>query len=153
MGMKDLFWMTQAYELALLAKKQGDVPVGAVLVSANGTLLGQGWNQVVQGNDPCGHAELFAIREAAWQLGNYRLPNTTLYVTLEPCSMCAGAVVHARIKRLVFATRDFKAGAAGSVYNLLKGYPLNHQVQIDEGVLQQDCAALLTDFFKKRRGV
>jgi tRNA(adenine34) deaminase len=151
MGMKDLFWMSQAYKLALMAKEQGEVPVGAVLVAANDTLLGRGWNQVVQGNDPCGHAELIAIRKAALQLGNFRLPKTTLYVTLEPCSMCAGALVHARIERLVFATRDFKAGAAGSVCNLLQGYPLNHQVQIDEGILQQECANLLADFFQTLR--
>jgi tRNA(adenine34) deaminase len=151
MGMKDLYWMTQAYRLALIAKEQGEVPVGAVLVAANNTWLGHGWNQVIQSNDPCGHAELIAIRQAALQLSNFRLPNTTLYVTLEPCVMCAGALVHARIERLVFATRDFKAGAAGSVYNLLQGYPLNHQVQIDESILQQECANLLADFFEKLR--
>lgn len=144
--------MAQAYELALKAKEQGEVPVGALIVAAdNTTLLGQGWNQVIQTNDPCAHAELIAIRAAAARLHNYRLLNTTLYVTLEPCSMCAGALIHARIERLVFATRDFKAGAAGSVYNLLQGYPLNHQVQIDEGIMQQPCATLLADFFKSRR--
>lgn len=147
----DLYWMTQAYELALKAKEQGEVPVGAVLVAADKTLLGQGWNQVIQNNDPCAHAEINAIRAAALALNNYRLINTTLYVTLEPCSMCAGALIHARVSRLVFATRDFRAGAAGSVYNLLKGFPLNHQVQIDEGIKQQDCAALLSNFFAERR--
>ncbi|STX42082.1 tRNA-specific adenosine deaminase [Legionella donaldsonii] len=152
MGINDAFWMAQAYEFALKAKEQGEVPVGAVLVADdNVTLLGQGWNQVIQTNDPCAHAELMAIRAAATRLHNYRLLNTTLYVTLEPCSMCAGALIHARIARLVFATRDFKAGAAGSVYNLLQGYPLNHQVQIDEGIMQQPCATLLADFFKNRR--
>ncbi|WP_019216711.1 tRNA adenosine(34) deaminase TadA [Legionella tunisiensis] len=144
--------MAQAYDFALTAKEQGEVPVGAVLVADdNTTLLGRGWNQVIQTNDPCAHAELIAIRAAAACLQNYRLLNTTLYVTLEPCSMCAGALIHARIARLVFATRDFKAGAAGSVYNLLQGYPLNHQVQIDEGIMQQPCATLLADFFKSRR--
>lgn len=144
--------MAQAYDLALKAKEQGEVPVGAVLVANdNTTVLGQGWNQVIRTNDPCAHAELIAIRAAAARLHNYRLLNTTLYVTLEPCPMCAGALVHARIARLVFATRDFKTGAAGSVYNLLQGYPLNHQVQIDEGIMQQPCATLLADFFKNRR--
>ena len=151
MGIKDSFWMTQAYELALKAKEENEVPVGAVLVSAENSLVGRGWNQVLQRKDPCAHAELIAIREAAFHLNNHRLLNTTLYVTLEPCSMCAGALVQARIGRIVFATRDFKAGSAGSVYNLLQGYPLNHKVQIDEGVMQQDCAALLADFFRERR--
>ncbi|KTC86517.1 tRNA adenosine(34) deaminase TadA [Legionella brunensis] len=147
----DSFWMTKAYELAVKAKEQGEVPVGAVLIDTDNNLLGYGWNQVLQNNDPCAHAELIAIRKAATQIQNYRLIDTTLYVTLEPCVMCAGALVHARIKRLVFATRDFKAGAAGSVYNLLQGYPLNHQVHIDEGVMQENCAHLLADFFKERR--
>ncbi|ASQ46091.1 tRNA-specific adenosine deaminase [Legionella clemsonensis] len=152
MGIKDFFWMTEAYNLALKAKDQGEIPVGAVLVAENNQLLGRGWNQVLQKHDPCAHAELIALREAARQLQNYRLLNTTLYVTLEPCAMCAGALVHARVKRVVFATRDFKAGAAGSVYNLLQGYPLNHRVIIDEGIMQQECALLLTDFFKAKRG-
>lgn len=143
--------MKQAYDLALIARDQGEVPVGALLVSDDNQCIGRGWNQVLQSNDPTAHAECVAIREAAAHVHNYRLQNTTLYVTLEPCCMCAGAMVHARIKRLVFAARDVKTGAAGSVYNLLRGYPLNHHVQIDEGVLQDDCTALLTDFFKRRR--
>ena len=152
MGMNDLFWMKHAYDLALAARAQGEVPIGAVLVSEDNQILGRGWNQVVQTNDPSAHAEILAIRDAASVVKNYRLRNTTLYVTLEPCCMCAGALVHARIKRLVFATRDLKAGAAGSIYNLLQGYPLNHKVQIDEGILQQECASLLADFFKECRG-
>lgn len=143
--------MAEAYKLALKAKEQGEVPVGAVLIDDNNQPIGSGFNQVLQRNDPCAHAELIAIRNAAIQLHNYRLLNTTLYVTLEPCAMCAGALVHARIKRLVFAARDFKAGAAGSVYNLLQGYPLNHQVIIDEGIMLDDCVQLLTDFFKVKR--
>ncbi len=150
MGVTDSFWMGQAYELALKAKAQGEVPVGAVLVTQENLLLGSGWNQVIQSNDPSAHAELIAIREAACKLRNYRLLNTTLYVTLEPCPMCAGALVHARISRLVFATRDFKTGAAGSVFNLLAGCPLNHKVQIDEGVMQKNCADLLSVFFRNR---
>ena len=149
--MSDLAWMKQAFDLALMAQAQGEVPVGAVLVSEDNQLIGRGWNQVLQTNDPSAHAEIMAIREAAHYLHNYRLQNTTLYVTLEPCCMCAGALVHARIKRLVFATRDLQAGAAGSSFNLLQGYPLNHQVQIDEGPLQKESAALLADFFKDRR--
>ena len=149
--MSDLFWMKQAFDQALIAGEQGEVPVGAVLVGENNQLLSSGRNQVVQTNDPTAHAEIVALRGAATQLNNYRLENSTLYVTLEPCCMCAGALVHARIKRLVFATRDFKAGAAGSVFNLLKGHPLNHQVHIDDGILQRDCSDLLVDFFKCRR--
>ena len=149
--MSDLFWMQQAFDLAVIAGEQGEIPVGAVLVGENNQVIGRGFNQVLHTNDPSAHAELIAIREGAAYLQNYRLQNTTLYVTLEPCCMCAGALVHARIKRLVFATRDFKAGAAGSIFNLLQGYPLNHQVQIDEGVLQQECAQLLEGFFRARR--
>ncbi len=147
----DLSWMKEAYALALMSKSVGEVPIGALVVSHDNRILGRGWNQVVHQHDPSAHAEINAIREASRALQNYRLENATLYVTLEPCCMCAGAMVHARIKRLVFATRDFKAGAAGSVYNLLQGYPLNHQIQIDEGFLQQECQALLSDFFKDRR--
>lgn len=149
--MNDLFWMKEAFALALMAQDQGEVPVGAILVDESDKILGRGWNQVLKTNDPTAHAEIVALREACSQSQNYRLQNTTLYVTLEPCCMCAGALVHARIKRLVFATRDFKVGAAGSVFNLLQGGALNHQVHIDEGVLQHECASLLTDFFKARR--
>jgi len=149
--MTDRFWMRQAYELALQAKSLNEVPVGAVLVGADNQLLGQGYNCVIQDNDPCGHAEIIALRNAAALINNYRLNGTTLYVTLEPCPMCAGALVHARVDRIVFATRDLKTGAAGSVYNLLQGYPLNHKVQIDEGILQSECAQLLSDFFQQVR--
>ena len=149
--MHDRIWMQKALELARIAQAQGEVPVGAVLVSDSNQLLGSGWNQVLQKQDPTSHAEIVAIRNAATRVENYRLENTTLYVTLEPCCMCAGALVHARVQRLVFATRDLKAGAAGSVYNLLQGYPLNHSLQIDEGILQQESALLLADFFKARR--
>ncbi|AHE67265.1 cytosine/adenosine deaminase [Legionella oakridgensis ATCC 33761 = DSM 21215] len=143
--------MSQALEMALKAKAQGEVPIGAVLVSSDNRLLGRGWNQVIQTHDPTAHAEMMAIREASSYLENYRLLDSTLYVTLEPCSMCAGALVHSRIRRLVFAARDFKAGAAGSVYNLMRGYPLNHAIQVDEGPLQENAAALLRDFFESRR--
>ncbi|KTD03560.1 tRNA adenosine(34) deaminase TadA [Fluoribacter gormanii] len=149
--MNDHYWMQKAYEQAILAQAQGDVPVGAVLVSKDNQLLSLGRNCIQNSHDPSDHAEVRAIRNASQQLKNHRLLDTTLYVTLEPCAMCAGLIVHARIKRLVFATRDFKAGAAGSVYNLLQGYPLNHKVQIDEGIMQAECALLLTDFFQMCR--
>ncbi|MGC1181462.1 tRNA adenosine(34) deaminase TadA [Legionella sp.] len=149
--MNDHYWMEIAYKQAFLAQSEGEVPVGAVLVNMEGVLLGVGRNAVQNSHDPADHAEVRVIRQASQQLKNHRLLGTTLYVTLEPCSMCAGLLVHARIKRLVFATRDFKAGAAGSVCNLLQGNPLNHRVQIDEGIMQQESALLLSDFFKTCR--
>ncbi|CAM2987559.1 tRNA adenosine(34) deaminase TadA [Legionella worsleiensis] len=149
--MNDKFWMQMAYEQALLAQSEGEVPVGAVLVSHDNILLGSGRNAVQKSNDPSDHAEFISIRRACQQLQNHRLLNTTLYVTLEPCVMCAGLIVQARIKRLVFAARDFKAGAAGSVFNLLQGYPLNHKVLIDEGVMHTECSNLLSNFFKACR--
>lgn len=149
--MRDIDWMREAFSLAQIAYAKDEVPVGAVLISADGVLLGSGYNQMLSLNDPTAHAEILAIRNASNLVNNYRLAGSTLYVTLEPCSMCAGAMVHARIKRLVFATRDFKSGAAGSVYNLLKGFPLNHQIQIDEGVMQKQAEELLVKFFSDRR--
>jgi len=149
--MSDSYWMQQAYELALQAEPLGEVPVGAVLVDECGQAIGRGFNQVITKNDPTAHAEVQALREAAVYQQNYRLLNSTLYVTLEPCVMCAGAMVHARIKRLVFAARDIKVGAAGSVCNVLNGHPWNHPVQIDEGIMVDACAELLSNFFAKRR--
>ena len=151
MGMSDKFWMELAFEQASLAGCVGEVPVGAVLVSQDGELLGVGRNTLQNSHDPSGHAEVNAIRQASQVVQSSRLVDSTLFVTLEPCVMCAGLIVHARIRRLVFATRDFKAGAAGSVFNLLQGYPLNHQVIIDEGIMQHECSQLLTDFFKTLR--
>jgi len=149
--MTDHDWIQQAYQEAVAAKTINEVPVGAVIVSPDGQLLAAAGNRVISNQDPCAHAEILAIRMAANQLLNYRLDDCQLFVTLEPCVMCAGAIVHARLKRLVFATRDLRAGAAGSVYNLLRGAPLNHQVIIDEGIMQQECAELLETFFKQRR--
>lgn len=149
--MNDKIWMQQAFEQALLAREEGEVPVGAVLIDKDNQLLGVGRNSLQASHDPTDHAEIKAIRQAAQTVQNHRLLDSTLYVTLEPCVMCAGLIVHSRIKRLVFATRDFKAGAAGSVFNLLQGYPLNHSVLIDEGIMQHECSTLLSDFFKQLR--
>jgi tRNA(adenine34) deaminase len=149
--MDDLAWMQKAYQLALQAEAAGEVPVGAVLVSSDGVLQGSGFNQVITQHDPTAHAEVLALREAAQKAQNYRLLDTTLYVTLEPCAMCAGALLQARCTRLVFATRDLKTGAAGSVFNLLGSQTLNHRIQIDEGPMQQASADLLSSFFQKRR--
>lgn len=151
MGMNDKYWMRCAYNEAVIAQTAGEVPVGAVLVNKDNEIVGRGRNTLQYTHDPSGHAEFNAIRQAAQLIKNHRLLDTTLYVTLEPCAMCAGLIVHARIKRLVFATRDLKAGAAGSVFNLLQGHPLNHKVIIDEGIMQQECSLLLTDFFKSCR--
>jgi tRNA(adenine34) deaminase len=143
--------MEQAYEQAVQAQLSGEVPVGAVLVDADNQLLSRNHNRVIHQNDPTAHAEMLVLRDAAKLCSNHRLEGCTLYVTLEPCCMCAGALVHARISRVVFSCRDFKAGAAGSVCNLLRGYPLNHRIQIDEGFLQTECSTLLSHFFEARR--
>lgn len=146
----DLAWMRRALTLARHAGEQGEVPVGAVLVS-DGALLGEGWNQPIAGHDPSAHAEMLALRAAARTLGNYRLPGTTLYVTLEPCVMCAGAIVHARVERLVFGARDPKAGAVDSVYDVIARPRLNHVVAWSGGVLEEECGGVLREFFRARR--
>lgn len=148
--MTDEDWMRHAIMLAAKAEQQGEVPVGAVLVKDN-VLLAEGWNQMISLNDPSAHAEMQAIRAAAAQLENYRLPGCTLYVTLEPCTMCAGVMVHSRIGRLVFGTTDAKTGAAGSVLNLVQYAQFNHQLEVVSGVLAQECAAQLSGFFQRRR--
>ena len=150
-GENDLYWMTKAYELAQQAEEQGEVPVGAVLVNTENQCIGEGCNQPITGHDPTAHAEIVAIRNAANLLGNYRLPGTTLYVTLEPCPMCAGAIIHARISRVVIATPDPRSGSAGSVYNLLDSMQLNHRATVTTGILQHECSTLLKSFFLDKR--
>ncbi|MEA1891008.1 MAG: tRNA adenosine(34) deaminase TadA [Pseudomonadota bacterium] len=147
----DLHWMNKARELANKAADHDEVPVGAVLVDADNQCVGEGWNQPISTDDPTAHAEIIALRDAAKRLANYRLPDTTLYVTLEPCPMCAGAIIHARIRRVVIATPDPRTGSAGSVYNLLNSPHLNHQVDVNAGVLQHECSTLLKKFFLKKR--
>lgn len=149
---KDLFWMAHAYRLAEQAAKQGEVPVGAVLVLEN-QLIAEAWNQSIQNNDPCGHAEVIALQRGGEKIGNYRLVDSTLYVTLEPCPMCAGAMVHARVKRLVYGAFDLKTGAAGSVFNLVDDAQLNHQLEVKSGVLEEECSHQISAFFKARRQV
>ena len=143
-------WMRYALQLAQQAALQGEVPVGAVLVQDD-NILGEGWNQPISLNDPSAHAEMLAMRTAGQVAANYRLPNTTLYVTLEPCCMCAGAMIHARIARVVFGAYDPKTGAAGSLFSVLNDPRHNHQVQISGGVLAEECAELLRTFFRERR--
>ena len=150
-GAVDRSFMTRALALAAAAREAGDVPVGA-LVARGGAVLGQGANRVVRDADPSAHAEIVALRAAGAAAGNYRLPGTTLYVTLEPCAMCAGAIVHARAERVVFAAFDPRVGAGGSVFNLLDSPHLNHRCVISSGLLADEAAALLDDFFAARRG-
>lgn len=145
------YWMQQALALADQAKSQGEVPVGALIVKDN-QLISSGYNQPITQCDPSAHAEIIALRAAAKQLGNYRLLGAELYVTLEPCAMCAGAMIHARIERVIIAAADPKTGAAGSVFNLLNHPDLNHQVAVTMGVMQAESAQLLRDFFRARRG-
>jgi tRNA(adenine34) deaminase len=146
----DEYWMRYALALASNAEAQGEVPVGAVLVRDN-EVLGEGWNQSITLCDPSAHAEMLAMRMAGIKARNYRLPNTTLYVTLEPCAMCAGAMIHARIQRVVFGAYDPKTGAAGSMFSLLNDERHNHQIEVVGGVLEEECAETLRAFFRKRR--
>ncbi|MFC3095120.1 tRNA adenosine(34) deaminase TadA [Alteromonas sediminis] len=146
----DSFWMGKAIRLAKRAEKLGEIPVGAVLVG-EGTLLSVGHNLSITHNDPSAHAEMIAIRRAGQKLRNYRLVNTTLYVTLEPCPMCAGLLVHSRVGRIVFGAFDSKTGAAGTVMNICHNSQLNHQIDITSGVLEKACSELLSNFFKRRR--
>lgn len=147
----DLVWMRSALRLAHRAQEQGEVPVGAVLV-LNGELIGEGWNRPLGTNDPSAHAEICALRDAGERIGNYRLPGAVMYVTLEPCVMCAGAMVHARISRVVYGAEDPKGGAAGSVFSLLPSDDrFNHRVEVDGGLLGNECGDLLRSFFKARR--
>jgi tRNA(adenine34) deaminase len=146
----DCLFMRRALTLAEQARAQGEIPVGAVLVEGE-SIIGEGWNQPISTSDPTAHAEIVALRQAARQLKNYRLGGTTLYVTLEPCVMCAGAIVMARIERLVFAARDLRFGGVRSKFRLADSELLNHRVQVDEGLLGADAAALLAGFFAERR--
>lgn len=143
--------MQLAIAEAHAAEAAGEVPVGALLLAPDGTVLGRGNNQVLRSSDPTAHAEIVALRQAGATLGNYRLLGTTLVCTLEPCAMCAGAILHARVARLLFAARDPKAGACGSVLSVLNHPSLNHRVELIEGILAPECSAMLTDFFRRRR--
>jgi tRNA(adenine34) deaminase len=142
--------MRRALELAHEAQAAGEVPVGAVLVS-EGRIVAEGWNRPIGDCDPTAHAEIIALRAGASALGSYRLTGTTLYVTLEPCAMCAGAMVHARVQRLVYAATDPRAGAAGSVFNIVQHPALNHRLECTGGVLAEECSTLLRGFFLARR--
>lgn len=147
---EDDAWMSEALTLARQAGATGEVPVGALVVR-EGEIVGRGFNQPIGCHDPTAHAEIMALRDAAARVGNYRLPGATLYVTLEPCVMCAGAIMHARIQRVVFGARDPKTGAAGSVLDLFAEVRLNHHAEAVGGVLAEECGQLLSSFFAARR--
>ena len=146
----DEFWMSEAIILAQQAGQAGEVPVGALIVKDRDR-IGLGWNRPIQNNDPTAHAEIIALREAGNTLSNYRMPGATLYVTLEPCVMCMGAISQARLKRVVFGAYDPIRGAAGSALQLADASFLNHRVQLTPGVMQEACSKILLDFFKNKR--
>ena len=148
--MQDNNWMQRAYELAQEAELHNEVPVGAVIV-LDDKIIGEGWNHPISSNDPTAHAEIIALRDAGNKVGNYRLVNATMYVTLEPCAMCAGAIIHARLAKLSFAVDDPKTGACGSIFNLLQTETLNHKVEIEKGVMEEECRLLIQNFFKQKR--
>jgi tRNA(adenine34) deaminase len=147
----DDHFMEQALAEARNALAAGEVPVGAILLNKTGDIIGRGYNHPISSHDPTRHAEIAAMRAAAQSISNYRLTGTTLYCTLEPCIMCAGAILHARIARVVFGARDPKAGAAGSIYNVLADTRLNHQPEIVPGVREPECRKLLQEFFEWKR--
>ena len=148
--MSDELWMRHALELACKAEKLGEVPVGAVIVKDD-ELVAEGWNHPIEKHDPSSHAEIEALRAAGLKLSNYRLPDTTLYVTLEPCMMCVGAMIHARVSRVVYGASDPKTGALGGGFDLLEASAPNHVFSITAGLLEEECATLLKAFFKARR--
>ncbi|NNJ92652.1 MAG: tRNA adenosine(34) deaminase TadA [Gammaproteobacteria bacterium] len=151
MSDQDKQFMRRALELARKAELQGEVPVGAVLVADN-RIIGEGWNQPITQHDPSAHAEVMALRSAGQNQENYRLPETTLYVTLEPCPMCAGAIIHARVEKVVFAAKDPRTGAAGSVFDLLPSDErFNHYTRVESGLLADESSTLLKAFFRKKR--
>jgi len=147
---EDERYMRRALDLARNAEAAGEVPVGAVLVR-DGAVIGEGWNRPIGTSDPTSHAEIEALRAGARHLGNYRLGGSTLYVTMEPCPMCAGAMLHGRVGRLVYGTPDLRAGAAGTVIDVLGGPAANHRVEVTGGVLADECRDLLQSFFRARR--
>lgn len=150
--MQDEQWMQAAIDCAKQAEAQNEVPVGAVIVADN-KIIAQGWNQTIQQHDPTAHAEMIALREAGKELQNYRLLNATLYVTLEPCAMCLGAMKHARLKRIVYGASDPKTGVCGGAVDIVSLPHWNHEFAIDSGILSEDCAKLLRDFFHAKRNL
>lgn len=149
----DEFWMRKAIEAAQAAQNSGEVPIGACLIDKNGEVLAAAGNRTISDSDPTAHAEILVLREAGRKIGNYRLTETTLYTTIEPCAMCAGALVNARIEKLVFGAHDIRFGAVESVFQICNNSSLNHQIEITAGVLAGECRALMQNFFRARRNI
>lgn len=148
---QDEFWMRKAIEAAKAAQDLDEIPIGACLIDADGELLAAAGNRTITSSDPTAHAEILVLREAGTKIGNYRLTETTLYTTIEPCAMCAGALVNARVERLVFGAHDERFGAVKSVFQICDTSSLNHQIDITAGVLAEECRKLMQDFFRARR--
>ncbi len=148
---RHVMYMRMALELAGEAQRLGEVPVGAVLVSSSGDVLAKAFNRPVGLCDPTAHAEILALREGAARTGNYRLTGSRMYVTIEPCAMCAGALVHARVGELFIGAMDPKAGACGSVFNIASNHRLNHRVEVHTGILEEECQKVIQEFFRKKR--
>lgn len=147
----DEYWMQIALESALEAEKLGEVPIGACLINENGEILAKAGNRTIIENDPTAHAEILVLRQAAARSGNYRLLNSTLYTTIEPCAMCAGALVNARVKRLVYGAKDERFGAVETHFNICNNPILNHKIEITSDVLASECRQIMRDFFQKKR--
>ena len=150
---EDEFWMREAIKAALEAEKLDEVPIGACLIDKSGELLAVAGNRTISTNDPTAHAEILVLREAAAKIGNYRLTDTTVYTTIEPCAMCAGALVNARVKRLVFGAVDERFGAVETLFQICNNSSLNHRIEINSGVLAEDCRNLMQDFFRRKRKI
>lgn len=151
MRQTDEYWMGRALELAARAAELGEVPVGAIVVDADDEVLGEGWNSPISSNDPTAHAEVVALRAAGLHAQNYRLPGCRLYVTIEPCTMCAGALIHSRVSHLIYGATEPKSGVIESNLQILQGTHYNHQLQVTAGVLADDCSQIISDFFRQRR--
>ncbi len=151
MNANDEYWMSKALKAAVTAGEIGEVPIGACLIDENGELLAAASNRTIIDSDPTAHAEILTIREASARIGNYRLTGSTLYTTIEPCVMCAGALVNARIKRLVYGAADERFGAVETLFRLCDSEKLNHRIEIVSGVMADECRSLMQDFFRKRR--
>lgn len=147
----DEFWMRRALEAAVEARNLGEVPIGACLIDSAGELLSISGNLTITNNDPTAHAEILALREAARKIGNYRLTETCLYTTIEPCAMCAGALINARVKRLVYGATDERFGAVETIFRICDNSSLNHKIEIASGVLREECKQLMQDFFRQKR--
>lgn len=148
---QDEFWMRLAIDAAEAAREAGEIPIGACLVDKSGELLATAGNRTITDSDPTAHAEILVLRQAGARIGNYRLTETALYTTIEPCAMCAGALVNARIEKLIFGAHDIRFGAVESVFQICNTSSLNHQIEITAGVLAEECRALMQDFFRARR--